>query len=212
MKERLKILSVALVVLSLSLSTVSCSGDNDEVNDSSIVGAKEYKSATAGYGFVFDESKFDGYHYFDFPSTIYVDQYDREVSIKFSSWSGENFYPDWEECEIQGIMASQYRIEHYPEGEYMNTILTLNLGSAFPSEFTVHQINSGMSQFVQVWRANVTRACHAKADILDRGPGRTELPRRDIARSRIVGRADRAVELEAKAQRDHGLEIGFLTL
>jgi len=47
MKEKLKVLSVMLMVLSLSLCVVSCSGDDEKESDS-IVGIWKYKEATAG--------------------------------------------------------------------------------------------------------------------------------------------------------------------
>ena len=48
MKERLKVLSVMLTVLSLSLCAVSCSSDDDEKENNSIVGVWKFKEATAG--------------------------------------------------------------------------------------------------------------------------------------------------------------------
>ena len=47
MKERLKVLSVMLMVLSLSLCVVSCSSDDEKESDS-IVGTWKYKEVTAG--------------------------------------------------------------------------------------------------------------------------------------------------------------------
>ena len=48
MKERLKVLSVMLMVLSLSLTVVSCSNDDEEKENNSIVGVWKFKSASTG--------------------------------------------------------------------------------------------------------------------------------------------------------------------
>lgn len=48
MKERLKVLSVMLMVLSLSLTVVSCSDDDDDKVNNSIVGTWKYESVAAG--------------------------------------------------------------------------------------------------------------------------------------------------------------------
>src|SRR3546814_4220691 len=46
-------------------------------------------------------------------------------------------------------------------------------------------------------------------DVGDRFPGQPGLPRRDIARGRIVGAAHRAVEVEALEHRNREFEIGL---
>lgn len=48
MKERLKVLSVMLMILSISLSAISCSKDDDEKDSNTIVGTWKYKSVAAG--------------------------------------------------------------------------------------------------------------------------------------------------------------------
>lgn len=48
MKERLKVLSVMFMVLSLSLTVVSCSNDDDDQVNNSIVGTWKFKEVTAG--------------------------------------------------------------------------------------------------------------------------------------------------------------------
>src|SRR3546814_7844317 len=61
-------------------------------------------------------------------------------------------------------------------------------------------------QFAQIGRANVTRPRRAEPDVGDRFPGQPGLPRRDIARGRIVGAAHRAVEVEALEHRNREFE------
>lgn len=48
MKERLKVLSVMSMVLFLSLTVVSCSNDDEEKENNSIVGTWKFKSVAAG--------------------------------------------------------------------------------------------------------------------------------------------------------------------
>lgn len=48
MKEKLKALSVLLVVLSLSLNITSCSGDDEEKENNSIAGTWKFKEVKAG--------------------------------------------------------------------------------------------------------------------------------------------------------------------
>ncbi|MFC4673094.1 DUF5004 domain-containing protein [Dysgonomonas termitidis] len=48
MKERLKVLSIMSMVLFLSLTVVSCSNDDEEKENNSIVGTWKFKSVAAG--------------------------------------------------------------------------------------------------------------------------------------------------------------------
>lgn len=101
----------------------------------------------------------DGECYLWAPETVKI-RFDRGYAGSFSigSWSGDNFYPDWEDCTLywEGgyLNEVEMSIEHYPEGEYDNGIIKvyfdLNVNPHALIQLWITQNKSGLTKYVRI--------------------------------------------------------------